>query len=116
MNAADALRIFLEPLLPGWRIQQGEWVDGSPTDRFAVLKGAGGLPASLTRHPHFTLTLIGAKDEGVSIASSAADEVVQATRESSGTLVLIQASEPIGPTRTTDGRPVFEIAIATITT
>ena len=116
MTAADALRAFLTPLLPGWRLQFGRWTDGSKTDRYAVILPVGGLPAELVRRPQFTLLLIGPLDEDVSIASVAADVVVEATRASSGTLVLIQASEPVGPTFTTDGRPMVEIPISTITT
>lgn len=114
MTAADALRAFIEPLLPGWRIQFGRWTDGSNTDRYAVIQPAGGLPAELVRRPQFTLSLIGALGQDLSIASDAADEIVEATRESSGDLVLIQASEPV-TTFLSDGRPVIEIAISTIT-
>ncbi len=116
MNAADELRQFIAPLLPGWRLQFGRWTDGNTADKYAVIRPVGGLPAELVRRPQFTLLLIGALGEDLSIASDAADVVVEATRESSGTLVLIQASEPVGPTFTTDGRPMLEIAISTITT
>ncbi|WP_343632660.1 hypothetical protein [Roseateles sp.] len=116
MNAADALREFITPLLPGWRIQFGRWTDGNVADRYAVILPIGGLPAELVRRPLFTILLVGAKGEALSIASDAADGIVEATRASSGSLVLIQASEPIGPKFTTDDRPMLEIPISTITT
>lgn len=116
MTAADGLREFLAPLLPGWRMQFGRWTDGEKSSRYAVIRPVGGLAAGLVRRPQFTLLLIGALGEDLSIASEAADGVVEATRHSSGSLVLIQASEPVGPTFTTDSRPMIEIAISTITT
>lgn len=115
MSAADEIRNFLAPILgTGWRIQFGRWMDGAKDARYAVLKPVGGLPAELVRRPQFTLILIGALGEDVSIASDAAEAVIEATRTSAGTLVLIQAGEPVS-SFTDDGRPMFEIAISTIT-
>ncbi|WPB58642.1 hypothetical protein [Xylophilus sp. GOD-11R] len=114
MSAADSLRNFITPLLPGWRIQFGRWVDGSKTDRFAVLRPAGGLPAELVRRPHFTLMLVGALDQPSGEVSAAANSVIEAMRVSSGDLVFMQPGEPVYHA-TDDGRPVFEIAITTIT-
>lgn len=115
-TAADALRQFLqETLSDDWRVQFGRWTDGSKTDNYAVIKPAGGLPAELVRRPHFTLSLIGAENATASIASDAADAVIEAMRASSGTLVFMQPGEPVY-FATSDGRPVFEIAITTITT
>lgn len=123
-SAADAIRLFLAPLLPAWRLQFGRWVDGSKTDRYCVIKPAGGLPAELVRRPQFTLSLIGAQvaavggvaPEGEQIAvSNAADSIIEAMRTSSGSLVFLQPAEPVF-VPTSDGRPVFEIAVSAITT
>lgn len=114
--AADALRVFITPLLPDWRIQFGRWIEGEvKTDRFAVIKPAGGAPAQLVRRPLFTVSLIGALQDEVSTISAKADELVEAMRVSSGSLVYLEASEPVFMA-TGDGRPVFDIAVSAITT
>lgn len=114
--AADAMRLFLAPLLPDWRIQYGRWVEGdSKTARFAVIKPAGGAPAQLVRRPQFTVSLIGAVDDSAASVSELADAIVEAMRTGSGGLVYLQASEPVF-SATGDGRPVFDIAISAITT
>lgn len=114
-TAADALRTFITPLLPGWRVQFGRWVDGTKTDRYAVIRPAGGLPAALVRRPQFTLTLIGATNEPASVASTAADTLIDAMRSSIGSIVSMSPGEPAF-FATDDGRAVFELAISTITT
>lgn len=115
-SAADALRLFLAPLLPGWRVQYGRWVDdANRTSRFAVIKPAGGQPAQLVRRPQFTLSLIGSEADEVTTVSAAADAVVEAMRTGSGGLVYLQAGEPVFMA-TGDGRPVFDIAVSAITT
>jgi hypothetical protein len=114
MSAADAIRSFITPLLPGWRVQFGRWVDGLESARFAVLRPAGGLPAELVRQPQFTLALIGAKNESAAVAEAAADALIEAMRLSSGSLVFLQPAEPVYMP-TNDGRPVFELAISAIT-
>lgn len=114
MTAADAVIQFLTPLLAGWRIQFGRWVGESRTDRYAVLRPAGGLPAELVRQPQFTLSLIGAVDESTATGQAAADAVIEAMRSGSGDLVFLQPGEPAFQS-TSDGRPIFEIAISAIT-
>lgn len=114
MSASDALRDFIEPLITGWKIQLGRWVDGAKTDRFAVIRPAGGAPAELVRRPQFSLMLIGALNEPAQTAQAAADAIVEAMRASSGTLVFLQPGEPVF-WATDDGRPVFEIAVSAIT-
>lgn len=116
MAPADALRNFLTPLLPGWRIQFGRWSDGNTSHRYAVIRPAGGLPAALVREPQFTLTLIGAVGDAATggPAGVAAEAVIEAMRQDSGELVFMQPGEPVFQA-TTDGRPVFEIAISAIT-
>lgn len=124
MNAADAIRAFITPLLPGFRIQFGRWMDGNKAHRYAVLKPAGGLPAELIREPQFTLSLIGAQvaavpggptPEGEQLEiNEFADQIIEAMRVSSGGLVFMQPAEPVFMP-TSDGRPVFEIAVSAIT-
>lgn len=115
MTAADALRNFIAPLLLGWRLQFGRWTDGTKTDRYAVLRPAGGLPAELVRRPQFTLSLIGADGDETGVPSAAAETIIEAMRASSGELVFMEPAEPVF-VPTNDGRPVFEIAISAITT
>jgi hypothetical protein len=114
MPASDAIRDFIAPLLPGWRIQFGRWVDGGGAARYAVLKPVGGLPAELVRRPEFTLTLIGKADDAAQVPHQAAETVIEAMRTSSGGLVFLQAAEP-AHFPTDDGRPISEIAISAIT-
>lgn len=116
MTAADALRNFLLPLLPSpaWRIQFGRWTDGSTAARYAVIRPVGGLPAALVREPQFTLSLIGAAGEAAEVPQEAAESIIEAMRQGSGELVSLQPGEPVF-TATSDGRPVFEIAISAIT-
>lgn len=113
--AADAINAFVAPLLPGWRLQFGRWVDGGGASRYAVLRPAGGLPAELVRRPEFTLTLIGQAGDTTQAPHAAADSVIEAMRASSGALVFLQAAEP-AHSATDDGRPISEIAISAITT
>lgn len=115
-RAAEAIRVFLAPLLPGWVIQFGRWVDSADrSKRFAVLRPAGGGRAELIRTPQFTLALIGADGEAATVTADAADSLIEAMRTSSGSLVFLQPAEPVFMP-TSDGRPVFEIAISAITT
>lgn len=114
MSASDSIRAFIAPLLPGWRVQFGRWVDGTKTDRYAVLRPAGGLPAALVREPQFSLMLVGGEGDAASIVSDAADAIIEAMRASSGELVFMQPAEPVYQP-TSDGRHVFEIAISAIT-
>lgn len=114
MIAADALRAFVAALLPGWRVQFGRWVDGTKTDRYAVLKPVGGLPAALVRRPQFTLSLIGADGDAAATPGDAAEQIIEAMHASSGALVFMEPAEPVF-LATDDGRPVFEIAISAIT-
>lgn len=113
-QAADAIRNLISPLLPGWRVQFGRWVDGLPTDRFAVIRPVGGVPSTLVRRPQFSLMLIGAVNDPATIADGKAGEIVQAMRASNGSIVVMTAGEPVFFS-TDDGRPVFEIAVSTIT-
>jgi hypothetical protein len=114
MTAADALRLFIAPLRPGWRLQFGRWQDGSKADRYAVIRPVGGLPAELVRRPQFTLSLIGADGDVAAVPGDAADVVIEAMRLGSGGLVFLQPAEPVF-VPTADGRAVFEIAISAIT-
>ena len=113
-TAADALRAFVTPLLTGWRIQFGRWVDGSTADRYAVLRPVGGMPAALVRRPQFSLLLIGALNDPATVPSMAAEAIIEAMRTESGALVLMEAGEPVF-TYADDGRPIIGFAISTIT-
>ena len=114
MTAMDAIRAFITPMLTSWRIQSGRWTDGAKTDRYAVLRPVGGASAGLVRRPQFTLLLIGALNESMSVPSMAAEAIVEAMRTQSGGLVLMQAGEPVFSSAD-DGRPIFELSISTIT-
>jgi hypothetical protein len=114
MTAAVALRDFMEPLLPGWKLQLGRWQDSSKQDRFAVIKPSGGPSAALVRRPQFAVLLIGAEGDGANLPAERADAVIEAMRASSGSIVFMQPSEPTyWPTH--DGRPVSEFAVSAIT-
>lgn len=113
-TAADSIKAFITPLLVDWRIQFGLWRDGNTADRYAILKPAGGVPASLVRRPQFTLTLIGALNDAASVPSMKAEAIIEAMRAGHGALVSMQAGEPVFTTAK-DGRPIFEFAISTIT-
>jgi hypothetical protein len=114
--AATALRDFCAPLLPGWVLQFGRWVDDQAAGtRYGVIKPAGGARAELVRRPQFTLTLIGSGEADIGATSDAADALVQAMRADSGSLVFLQPAEPVYMP-TSDGRPVFEIAVSAIIT
>lgn len=110
----DAVRAFVTPLLTGWVVQSGRWMDAAKTARYAVLKPAGGMPAELVREPSMSLLLVGRENDEVSVPGYKADEIIEAMRASSGSLVFLQPAEPVF-WATNDGRPVFEIAISAIT-
>lgn len=113
-TAADALRSFILPLLPGWRVQFGRWVDGNTADRYAVIRPVGGMPASLVRRPQFSLLLVAAENDDMAVPSMAADAIIEATRTQTGELVSVQAGEPVY-LATSDGRHTFEFSVSTIT-
>lgn len=114
MSAAEAIRDLVAPLLPNWRVQFGRWVDAGKTDRYAVIRPAGGAAAELVRRPQFTMAFIGAAGEPSTVPAAAAEAVVTAMRTDSGGLVFMQSGEPVFMA-TEDGRPVFEVAVSTIT-
>jgi hypothetical protein len=115
MSAADAIRDFLFPILPGWRIQFGRWSDDfAKTDRFAVVQPAGGLPVDLLRRPAFTLKLIGSEGQDKREVNDMAEAVIAAMRTNSAEPIYLQPGEPVFMA-TDDGRPIFEIAITAIT-
>lgn len=113
--AADAIRNLISSMLPGWRLQFGRWIDGAPTDRFAVIRPVGGVPASLVRRPQFSIMLIGAVGDSSAVPDGKAHLIIEAMRASSGSIVTMSPGEPVFFS-TDDGRPVIEIAISTITT
>lgn len=114
MSAADSIRTFIAPHLTGWRIQFGRWLDGSKSDRYAIIRPVGGMPASLVRRPQFSLLLVGAANDPASVPSMAADAIIEAMRAGNGSLVVMTAGEPVY-LATTDGRHTFEFPVSTIT-
>jgi hypothetical protein len=113
MSPADALRDFITPVLTGWRIQFGRWTDGNKTDRYCVIKPAGGLPLELVRRPNFTLTFIGAEGQPDQVPLAAAEAVIAAIKADTTNPLAMQPGEPAF-FATDDGRPIFELAISTI--
>lgn len=113
-TAADAIKTFIAPHLAGWRIQHGRWLDGSKSDRYAVIRPVGGMPASLVRRPQFSLLLVGAANDPVSLPSMAAEVIIEAMRASNGDLVVMTAGEPVY-LAADDGRHTFEFPVSTIT-
>lgn len=113
MSAADILRDFVTPLLTGWRVQFGRWMDGAETDRYCVIRPAGGLPLSLVREPQFTLSFIGGTNDSEATISAAVESVISAMESSSGAAVFLQPAEPVF-LATSDGRPVFDLAVSAI--
>ncbi len=115
MSALQALDTLLTGLLSGWTMQHGRWVDDEEKAlRYVVIKPAGGPAAELVRRPQFVVTLIGGASDPLPSISDAADRVVEAMRASSGGLVSLQAGEP-AYMATSDGRPIYEIAVSAIT-
>jgi inorganic triphosphatase YgiF len=113
MSASASLQAFLTPLLPGWRLQYGRWIDQKKTDRYAVLRPMGGVPAGLVRRPQYSLTLIGASTDLATAPEAAAQAVIAQVQASAGALVFMESAEPVF-WATDDGRPVAELAISTI--
>lgn len=114
MSAANAVRDFVEPILPGWAIQFGRWTDSSRAARVCVIKPAGGGGAELIRTPRFSLMLIGADGDTIAATYSKADEIVEAMRGNAGDLVYMEPAEPVYMPAD-DGRAIFEIAVSAIT-
>lgn len=115
--ACQAVREFVEPLLPGWNLQLGGWDDTrdqAKTGRFAVIRPAGGPFDGLVRRPAISLYLIGKAGGDVLEVQRQADVIVEAMRTQSGAAVHLQAAEPAFMP-TADRRPVFDIAIQAIT-
>lgn len=113
-TAADTVRTFIAAELTGWRVQFGRWVDGNKTDKYAVIQPVGGGMASLTRSPKFTVILIGAQNEAQTVPYEAASGIIEAMRTDNGSLVVMQAGEPVTG-NTDDGRPMVEFSVSTIT-
>jgi hypothetical protein len=111
MSATDDLRNWITSsgIVAGFRVQFGRWVDGKPSDKFCVIKPAGGQPVSLLRRPTYTITLVGAVDQAPSDLEAVAQSLVSAMAADSGDLVFMQPSEPVF-FATTEARPVFEFS------
>lgn len=113
MTAADEIRTFIAAYLTGWRIQFGRWVDGSKTDKYAIIKPVGGGLTTLNRTPRFTIILVGAEGEANTVPHTAASAIIEAMRTSNGSLVVMQAGEAV-TSFTDDGRPMAEFSVSTI--
>lgn len=121
-DAGGAIRARLASILPpGWRIQFGRWTAGEHdgAERYAVVRPMGGAPAELVRRPMYSLTLLGARSEQTASVASVANTVVESLRVATAAthgigVVALQASEPVY-SETTDGRPMFEMAVSAIT-
>lgn len=113
MSAADTLREFITPLLTGWRIQFGRWMDGDDSDRYCIIKPVGGIPQVLVREPQFTLSFIGAKNDSEATVNNAVEAIIAAMTAGSGDAVFFQPAEPVF-LATSDGRPVFDLAVSAI--
>lgn len=116
--AANAVRDVIAPVLPhDYEVQLDEWCDTTSAKirRFAVIRHAGGARAELLRRPQLTLSLIGQAGGDRAALHEHADQVIEAMRASSGSVVFLQPSDPVS-IPTADGRPVLEIAISAITT
>ena len=111
--AADAIRNLITPLLPGWRVQFGRWIDGAPTDRFAVIRPVGGVPASLVRRPQFSLMLVGAVNDSAYVLHNTFITIHEAVRAYNGEMTTITVAEPVFFS-TEDARPVYEISVQII--
>lgn len=115
MSAAESIRDFLAPLLPGYVLQFGRWTDTPATPRrYAVLRPVGGALVELVRRPQFSLLLIGERNTDATALNNTAEVVIEAMRSDAGDLVFLQPAEPVfAPT--SDGRPTLEFAISAIT-
>lgn len=119
MIAADAIRTVLAATFPAWRVQFGRWTDSADrTDRFAVIRPAGGPPAALVREPQFTVTLIGADGDtapAIGLNAEAAVAALMAWRPTGAEVFNLQPAEPAFMA-TSDGRPQFEFAVSALIT
>lgn len=114
MSASEAIRDLIASILPSWRIQFGRWTDEGGQYGYVVIRPSGGVTAELIRRPQFTVSVIGPVSSGLPSIEQSANQIIEAMRSSSGSLVSMQAGEPVYMP-TNDGRPVFEIAILAIT-
>lgn len=119
MIAADAIRTVLTATFPTWRVQFGRWTDSlDKSNRFAVIRPMGGLPAALVREPQFTVSLIGAEgDTSIEVGQNADDAVAAllAWRPSGGEVFNLQPAEPVFMAAY-DGRSQFDFAVSALTT
>jgi len=113
MSAADAIRSVLSPVLAGWEFQFGALEASDSATQYAAIQPNGGALAEVVRRPQLTLSLVSSVGQSRTAVASLADQTVEAMRESSGSVVLLQPGEPVFMP-TSDGRIVFQIAISAI--
>lgn len=114
LSALEAVRDLVRETLPGWRVQAMRWVDEGRGYRYAVIRPVGGSVAGLLRRPSFTVLLVAAADDSATAAYDAGGALVAAT-PATHHIVTIRAAEPVA-SAASDGRPMAEVAITTITT
>lgn len=115
MSPAEAIRDVITPVLPGVVPSFGR-IAGmpDPLKRYAVVRPAGGGNGDLVRRPLFTLDIVGLPSGDHLQTAELAEAAVRALRASAGGLVYIAPGEP-SFTTSAEGRPVFTVAISTIT-
>jgi hypothetical protein len=115
VNAPNAIRELLAPLLTGWVFSFGR-IAGSPDPlkRYAVLRPAGGAGGDVVRRPLFTLDLLGLPNGDQQETAATTEAIISALRSDAGSLVNLSPGEP-SFTTSAEGRPVFAVAIAAIT-
>lgn len=112
MSAADSIRAFVEPIVPGWAVQLGLWRDGGPTHRAVVIKPAGGISASLIREPQFTVLVVGGVRDTSATVLDVCETISAAIRSNTPAgLVNCTISEP-SFFQTAEHRPAYELALS----
>lgn len=111
----QALRALMEAEFPppGWRWSLEDLVDGAEvaTQRYGVVKSAGGSGGDVVRQPLFTLDFIGRKGGDRQETYKAAQRGIELLRESAGPVAIFEPGEAT-PTRSADGRPIYSVAVA----
>ena len=112
--SAEALKVRINAVLPGWVVHFGQWQDAGPEIRSVLVRPIGGGSGDLVRTPQLTLMVIGAAGDSQAFVSSAAESLIRSVEETPlEGLVRCAVSEPTA-VATSDGRAVFESAVSVI--